>query len=108
MQVLLNFLTWLGNLPQGKGTSFTTSLPMFIFLSYPWFTDTLFLCSNALQSLPHLLDFRTTHAVGDVAIPAPTFPFPLMSPLEILIGKALRPMALTTKSWPKAFEDWIT
>ena len=77
---------------------------MFIFLSYPWFADTLFLCSNALSSLPPLLEFRTAHAVGDVAISAPAFPFPLTSPLDMLIGKELRPMVIPAKSWPMAFD----
>ena len=55
-----------------------------------------------------MLEFRTTHAIGDVAISVPTFPFPLTLPSEILLGKDLRNMALPAKSWPKAFEDWIT
>ena len=80
---------------------------MFIFLSYPWFVDTLFLCSSALPSLPPLLEFGAAHAVY-VAIPAPTFPFPLKSPSEMLIGKELRPMVLPAKSWPRASKDWIT
>ena len=46
--------------------------------------------------------------VGDVAIHVLAFPFPLMSPLEILLRKVLRPMALPAKSWPRVFEDWIT
>ena len=50
------------------------------------------MCSNALSSLPPLLEFRTTHAVGDVDIPAQAFPFPLMSPSEMLIEKELRSM----------------
>ena len=58
--------------------------------------------------LPPLLEFGTTHADGDVSIPTPTFPFPLTSPSETLIGKELRPMALPAKPWPMAYEDWIT
>ena len=108
MQVLLHFLTWMGNLPQGKDTYITTSPPMFIFLSYPWFANTLFLCSCALSSLPPLLEFGTVHAIGDVAIPAPAFSFPLISPSKMLIGKELRPMVIPAKSWPKASEDCIT
>ena len=80
---------------------------MFIFLSYPWFANTLFLCSNALSSFPPLLEFGTAHAVGDVPIPAPTFPFPLTSPQEMLIGKELRPMVILAKSWHRAYEDSI-
>ena len=81
---------------------------MFIFLSYPWFADTLFMCSSALPSLPPLLEFGAAHAVGDVAIPASTFPFPLTSPSEMLIRKELRPMVIPSKSRPRASEDWIT
>ena len=79
----------MGNLPQGKGTSFTTSPPMFISLSYPWFADTLFLYSNALPSLPPVLEFGISYEVGDVVTPALAFPFPLMSPLAMLIRKEL-------------------
>ena len=81
---------------------------MLIFLSYPWFVDTLFMCSSALSFLPPLLEFGTDHAVGEVAIPTPTFQFSLTSPSEMLIGKELRPMVIPTKSWPRAFKDWIT
>ena len=108
MQVLLHFLIWLGNLPQGKGISFTTSPPMFIFLSYPCFADIIFLYSNAPPFHPLLLEFGTAHMVEDVASLASTFLFPLTSPLEILIGKELRPMVIPTKSWPRASKDWIT
>ena len=80
----------------------------FILLFYPWLIDTIFLCSSVLPSLPLLLEFRTAHAIGDVAISVPTFPFPLTSPSDILLGKELRPMALPAKSWPRASEDWIT
>ena len=38
----------------------------------------------------------------------PSFSFPLTLPSEILLGKELRTMALLAKSWPKAYEDWIT
>ena len=81
---------------------------MFIFFSYPWFIDTLFLYSSALPSLPPLWEFGTAHAVGDVAIPAPTFPFPLTSPSEMLIGKKLRPMVIPAKSWHKAIDITYT
>ena len=43
-----------------------------------------------------------------MSIPTPAFPFPLTSPLETLIGKEQRPMALLAKSWPMASKDWIT
>ena len=108
MRFLLHFLTWLGNLPQGKGISLAISPPMFIFLSHLWFVDTIFLCSSALPSLPPLLEFGTAHVVGDVAILALTFPFLLTSPSEMLIGKELGPMVISTKSWPRASKDWIT
>ena len=81
---------------------------IFILFFYPWLTDTIFLCSNVLPSLPLLLEFGTAHAIGDVAIFVPAFPFPLTSPLETLLGKELRTMALPAKSWPRASEDWIT
>ena len=61
-----------------------------------------------MPSFPPLLEFGTAHAVGDVAIPTPNFRFPLTSPSEILLGKELQLMALPTKSWPRASEDWIT
>ena len=67
--------------------------------------DTIFTCSSALLSVSPLLNFGTAHEVGDVAIPVLAFSFPLTSPLEILLGKELRPMALP---WPRAFEDSIT
>ena len=108
MQVLFHFLIWIGNLPQGKGFSLLFLHQFSIFLSYPWFADTLFMCSSALPSLPPLLEFGIAQAVGDVSIPTPTFPFPLTSPSEILLGKELRPMALPTKSWPRESENWIT
>ena len=81
---------------------------MFIFLSYPWFANTLFPCSSALSSLPPLLEFGIAHVDGDVAIPAPTFPFPFTLPSKMLIRKELRPMVILTKSWPKASKDGIT
>ena len=46
--------------------------------------------------------------VRDVAILIPVFPLPLLSPSEILLGKELQPMALLAKSWPRAYENWIT
>ena len=91
MQILLYFLTWLGNLPQGKC--------IFILLFYPWLTNTIFLCFRVLLSLSLLLEFGTDHAIGDVAISVSTFPFPLTLPSEMLFGKELRTMALPTKSW---------
>ena len=68
------------------------------------------MCSSVLPSLPPLLEFQIAHAIGDVAIYVLAFPFPfnLMLPSEILLGKEILPMALPAKSWPKAFEDWIT
>ena len=70
--------------------------------------DTIFLCFSALSSLPLLLEFGTAHAIGDMTIFVPAFPFPLTSPSETLLGKELRTMVLLAKSWPRAFEDWIT
>ena len=81
---------------------------IFILLFYPWLIDIIFLCSNVLLSLSFLLEFRTAHAIRDMAIYIPTFPFPLTSPSNILLRKELRTMALPTKSWPRASEDWIT
>ena len=60
------------------------------------------MCSNVLPSLPPLLEFGIAHAIGDVAIYVLDFPFPPTSPSEILLGKELRPMALPSKSWPRA------
>ena len=81
---------------------------IFLLLFYPWLIDTIFPCSSVLSSFPFLLEFGTAHANGDVAISVLTFPFPLWSPSKILLGKELQTMALPAKSWPKAFEDWIT
>ena len=81
---------------------------IFILIFYPWLTDTIFLCSSVLPSLPLLLEFGTAHAIGDVAISVSAFPFPITSHSEILLGKELRTMSLPAKSWPRASEDWIT
>ena len=81
---------------------------IFIILFYPWLIDTIFLCSSVLPSLSLLLEFKIAHAIGDVVISIPDFPFPLASPSEILLGKELRSMALPAKSWPRASKDWIT
>ena len=81
---------------------------IFILLFYPWLTDIIFLCSSVLPSLSLLLEFRTAHAIRDVAISVPAFPFPLTSHPKILLGKELQTMALPSKSWPRAFEYWIT
>ena len=102
-----DYLIYLTNLTLGNLGWVKTNLVMLIFLSYPWFADTLFLCSCALPYFPPLLEFGTAHANGDVAIPTPTFPFPLTSPSYFLIGKEQRLMALPAKSWPSASEDWI-
>ena len=48
-----------------------------------------------------MLEFGTAHAIRDVPIFVPTFPFPLTSPSEILLRKELQTMALLTKSWPR-------
>ena len=66
------------------------------------------MCSSVLPFLPLLLEFGTAHAIRDVAIYVPTFPFPLTSLSEILLRKEFRTMALPAKSWSKAYEDWIT
>ena len=108
MHVLLHFLRCLGNLPQGKGISLPFLHPFHYYLLslVLGYSFLVFQC-NAI-SLPPLLEFETAHAVGDVAIPTLTFPFPLTSPSDILLGKELRHMALPAKSWPRASEDWIS
>ena len=107
VQVLLHFLTSLVIFLKVHAFPYNFS-NHFIILFYPWLSNTIFLCSSVLPSLPLLLEFRATHAIGDTTISVLDFPFPLTSPSEILLGKELQNMVLPAKSWPRASEDWIT
>ena len=63
-----------------------------------------FLC-NTILSL--FLGLEFAHSLREASSSPPSFPFPLRSTTELLLGKKLWPMVNPTKSWPRALDGWV-